>query len=178
MNKLSLNLFWTILLIFGSNSFSQRLFSSVVILSDTNYVSFYPTENKNHFRNSIQDNFGHKVDSFLVVNQGMKFETISGQKVIVDSKLIKYLKRLRRQTIRYRCFTDILEFPGIYEMADSKVNYTIFEIQFYKSRNCNIIRYEKRDVMMYLKHDFRFIFILNTVNKIKNRYSQILQDKL
>lgn len=156
------------MLMFCTSSFSQNIFSSVTILCDKDYVSFFLTETENYQKKLIEDNFGRDIDTFLVVDQTIKLNSISTNKIVVDPKLIKYLKSLNKQLLRYSCTSSNLDYPGIFEINPKVIDYTIFQVIFFQRNNyCNIIRYTKSDLKMYLKHDFRFIIIQNTVNKIK-----------
>lgn len=179
MKNIRLILFSLKFLLFSLSSFTQTYFSGLTIYCYNKYVSISPTESKNNFILYIQDNHGAKIDSLTISKMKYKNDTIySNGKFVYDDKFIRYLKKLQRQTINYSCTSSIFEYPGIYELPPNKFDYTIFQIIFFKDDYCNIIRYEKEDLIMYAKIDFRFIFILNTVNKIKKRCSQILQDKL
>jgi hypothetical protein len=155
MKNIRLILFSLKFLLFSLSSFTQTYFSGLTIYCYNKY------------------------DSLTISKMKYKNDTIySNGKFVYDDKFIRYLKKLQRQTINYSCTSSIFEYPGIYELPPNKFDYTIFQIIFFKDDYCNIIRYEKEDLIMYAKIDFRFIFILNTVNKIKKRCSQILQDKL
>lgn len=169
MKNVRIIFFTTIFLLFSLSAISQTYFSGLTIYCNKQYVSISPTESKNNFILYFHNNQGRVIDSLMISKMKNKNDTIN-IKLIYDDKLIRYLKKLQRQTINYKCSYYIIEYPGIYELSPQEFDYTIFEIfYFFKDDYCNIIQYEKKDLIMYAKIDFRIIFILNTVNKIKKR---------
>ena len=157
-------------LLFSFDSFTQNFFSGLSIYCNEKYISLLPTEKNNQIKLFIEDNLGRNIDSLYISKTKSKNDTFcTSCHIVYDDKLIRYFNKLQRKSLRYSCTSYSLDYPGIYELNSKEIDYTVFQIIFYKNKNCNIIRYQKRDLRLYSKIDFRFIFILNTVNKIKKQ---------
>ena len=87
-----------------------------------------------------------------------------------DEKLIWYFKKLGIKSLRYKCaFTQTWIYD--YESND-KVDHMIFVISYYNDTICYIICIDRLDINMYLSMDFRFLFLLNTVKKMKKHLTK------